>query len=82
MIELLYKDITEKIIGTSFEVHKFLGNAYLPARQGFHEVIYQWALSWELSNVGLSFAKEIEQDIFYKDLQVGAGTSISILLPV
>ena len=82
MIELLYKDITEKIIGASFEVHKFLGNASLPARQGFQEVIYQRALSWELSNVGLSFAREIEQDIFYKDLQVGAGTSISILLPV
>jgi hypothetical protein len=31
MIELLYKDITEKIIGASFEVHKFLGNACLPA---------------------------------------------------
>ena len=58
--ELKYKDITEKIIGASFEVHKFLGN-------GFQEVIYQRALAWEkLSNAGLSFAREIEQDIFYK----------------
>lgn len=59
--ELKYKDITEKIIGASFEVHKFLGN-------GFQEVIYQRALAYELTQVGLSFAREIEQDIFYKDM--------------
>ena len=51
--ELKYKDITEKIIGASFEVHKFLGN-------GFQEVIYQRALAWELAKAGLSFAREIE----------------------
>ena len=33
--ELKYKDITEKIIGVSFEVHKFLGNARLTGRAGF-----------------------------------------------
>ena len=65
--ELKYKDITEKIIGASFEVHKFLGN-------GFQEVIYQRALAWELSTAGLSFAREIEQEIFYKELQEPIGT--------
>jgi GxxExxY protein len=59
--ELKYRDITEKIIGCSFEVHKFLGN-------GFQEVIYQRALAWELKQARLTFAREIEQDIFYKDL--------------
>jgi hypothetical protein len=35
MTEIKYKDINEIIIGASFEVHKFLGNACLPAcRQG------------------------------------------------
>jgi len=67
MPELKYKDITEKIIGASFEVHKFLGN-------GFQEVIYQRALAWELSQAGLSFAREIEQDIFYKKLIEPVGT--------
>ncbi len=67
MTELKYKDITEKIIGASFEVHKFLGN-------GFQEVIYQRALAWELSNEGLSFDREIEQEIFYKELQEPIGT--------
>ena len=73
MTEIKYKDITEKIIGASFEVYKFLGNAYLPARQGFQEAIYQRALAWELSNAGLSFAREIEQEVFYKDFQEPIG---------
>ena len=65
--ELKYKDITEKIIGASFEVHKFLGN-------GFQEVIYQRALAYEMRKAGLSFAREIEQDIFYKELEEPIGT--------
>ncbi len=65
--ELKYKDITEKIIGASFEVHKFLGN-------GFQEVIYQRALAYEMRKSGLEFAREIEQDIFYKELEKPIGT--------
>jgi GxxExxY protein len=60
--KLKYKDITEKIIGCSFEVHKFLGN-------GFQEIIYQRALAYEMSLAGLEFDREIEQEIFYKNLQ-------------
>lgn len=66
-MELLYSDITEKIIGASFEVHKFLGN-------GFQEVIYQRALAYEMKKSGLYFAREIEQDIFYKELTEPIGT--------
>jgi GxxExxY protein len=65
--DLKYKDITEKIIGASFEVHKFLGN-------GFPEVIYQRALAYELTKFGLSYKREIEQQIFYKDLPKPIGT--------
>lgn len=68
MTQLKYKDITEKIIGASFEVHKFLGNACLPDRQGFPEVIYQRALAHEMREAGLSFEREIEQSIYYKNL--------------
>jgi GxxExxY protein len=67
MAELKYKDITEKIIGASFEVHKFLGN-------GFQKAIYQRALVWELRQAGLNFEREIEQDIFYKELPEPIGT--------
>ena len=64
---LKHKDITEKIIGAAFEVHKFLGN-------GFQEVIYQRALALELTRAGLTFAREVEQDIFYKELPEPIGT--------
>ena len=67
MEELKYKGITEKIIGSAFEVHKFLGN-------GFQEVIYQRALAWEMLQVGLTFSREIEQDIYYKELREPIGT--------
>lgn len=67
MEELKYKDITERIIGASFEVHKFLGN-------GFQEVIYQRALAYELRKAGLAFDREIEQDIYYKELEEPIGT--------
>jgi len=66
MKELKHKDITEKIIGAAFEVHKFLGN-------GFQEVIYQRALAYEMSQFNLSYNREIEQDIFYKELQEPIG---------
>ncbi len=67
MEELKYKDITEKIIGASFEVHKFLGN-------GFQEVIYQRALAHEMNQARLDFVREIEQAIFYKELKKAIGT--------
>ena len=67
MAELLHKEITEKIIGASFDVHSFLGN-------GFQKVIYQRASAWEMRQRGLEFNREIEQDIFYKNLPEPIGT--------
>src|SRR5690554_8122825 len=67
MKELKYKEITEKIIGAGYEVHKFLGN-------GFQEVIYQRALSYEMGKAGLNFKRELEQNIFYKDMENPIGT--------
>ena len=64
---LKHKDITQKIIGAAFEVHKYLGN-------GFQEVVYQRALAIEMRKAGLKFAREIDQDIFYKDFPKPIGT--------
>jgi len=64
---LKYKDITQKIIGAAFEVHKFLGN-------GFQEVVYQRALWVEMRKAGLAFEREIEQNIYYKDFPKPIGT--------
>jgi GxxExxY protein len=59
-----YSELTGKIIGCAMEVHKILGN-------GFQEVIYQRALAKEMSMQGLSFSREHDMEIFYKDEKVG-----------
>jgi GxxExxY protein len=64
---LKHSELTHTIIGCAFEVHKFLGN-------GFQEVIYQRALAYEFRKAGLDFAREIEQEIFYKELEEPIGT--------
>jgi GxxExxY protein len=65
-MDLKYKDITDKVLRASFEVHTFLGN-------GFQELIYQRALAFEFEQVRLSFAREIEQNIFYKNMEYPIG---------
>ena len=67
MEKLKHKDFTEKIIYGAFEVHNFLGN-------GFQEVIYQRALAYEMRVADLQFHREIEQEIFYKQLEEPIGT--------
>lgn len=59
-----YDDITYKINGCAMKVHNTLGN-------GFQEVIYQRCLAIELEKARLSFARELEQDIFYEQILVG-----------
>ena len=60
---LPFYELTQRIIGASFEVHKFLGN-------GFPEVIYQRALALEFGRLNISFKREIEKKLFYKDFQL------------
>ena len=59
-----YSELTSKIIGCAIEVHKRLGN-------GFQEVIYQRALEIEMRIANLSFTREHEMPIFYRDEQIG-----------
>lgn len=66
MTELLYEEITGRIIGSAFEVHSFLGN-------GFQEVIYQRALAWEMGQNGLDYKRELDCDIYYKNLSEPIG---------
>jgi GxxExxY protein len=62
--EYKYSELTAKIIGAAMEVHSFLGN-------GFQEVIYQRAFSYEMELRGILHAREVEMNVIYKDLQVG-----------
>jgi GxxExxY protein len=59
-----FNDCTSLIIGCAMRVHATLGN-------GFQEVIYQRALEIEMSLTGLSFTREMEMPIFYKEQLVG-----------
>lgn len=59
-----YSELTSKIIGCAMEVHKRLGN-------GFQEVIYQRALEIEMRMAHVSFTREHEMPIFYREEQVG-----------
>ena len=59
-----YSDLTGKIIGCAMEVHKILGN-------GFQEVIYQRALEKEMVLQTVTFSREHEMPIFYKEQQIG-----------
>lgn len=56
--------ITHKIIGCAMKVHSTLGN-------GIQEVTYQRALAIEMSVEGLSFQREMEMPIFYREEQIG-----------
>ena len=62
--EFKYSDITSKILASCFEVHKILGN-------GFQELIYQRALAEEMFLNNLSFHREFEMPIFYKEKHIG-----------
>jgi GxxExxY protein len=62
--EFLYKEITEKIIGAAFEVHKVLG-------YGFLERVYQKALQVELNRLGMRAELERKIKVLYKGVIVG-----------
>jgi GxxExxY protein len=64
MFDKKYSDITGRIIKASMQVHNSLGN-------GFQEVIYQRALAIEMNLENLSFAREFEMPIFYREQHIG-----------
>ncbi|HEX7585120.1 MAG TPA: GxxExxY protein [Prolixibacteraceae bacterium] len=62
--EYKYSALTEKIIGCAMRVHAALGN-------GFQEVIYQRAMAIEMADSGLTFSREHEMPVYYKNQQIG-----------
>jgi GxxExxY protein len=64
MAEYKFKEITEKIIGSSMKVHGTLGN-------GFQEIIYQRALEIEMQEAGLHFEREFSMPVYYKGKKIG-----------
>jgi len=60
MAKLLYEDLTYKIIGAVQEVYNELGSGYL-------ESVYEDALCYELDLKNLSYQRQIELDVHYKN---------------
>ncbi len=58
-MELLYKDLTEKIIGAAMEVHRELGC-------GFLEALYQEAFELELKLRKIEFLRQKPHRVAYK----------------
>jgi GxxExxY protein len=67
MAELLYKDLTEKIIKVFLEVYNQLG-------YGYSKDIYIEALAFEMHTQGLVYEKQEPIEIFYKEIKVGQYT--------
>ena len=61
---ILYEDITRKIIASAMKVHSTLGN-------GFQELIYQRAMELEMPYENLSFKREMEMPVYYRNEQIG-----------
>lgn len=59
-----YSELTSKIIKCAMTVHTALGN-------GFQEVIYQRALEIEMRDAGLTFNREFEMPIYYREQHIG-----------
>jgi GxxExxY protein len=64
--------LTQKIIGASIEVHKNLGCGLL-------ESIYEEALAYELELRQISFQRQVDIDVIYKD-KIIKGQRIDLLV--
>ena len=63
-MELLHKDLTEKIIKAFYTVYNELGF-------GFLEKVYENAMCYELSLMGLKYHKQKPISVNYKNKNVG-----------
>jgi GxxExxY protein len=64
MGQLKYQDLSEKIIGSAYHVHKELGH-------GFVEKVYKNALAIELGEAGLRCSCEVPPRVLYHGKIVG-----------
>ncbi len=64
MTDLLYKEITEQILGAAFEVWKVLG-------YGFLEKVYENALVEEFRRRNVSVQQQFAIEVYYKGVSIG-----------
>ncbi len=64
MADLLYKELSYKIVGILFKVHGELGG-------GYQEKYYQKAIALELKTNNLNFKEQVLIPLEYKELPIG-----------
>lgn len=62
MAEILYKELSYKIIGAAMEVHRTLGSAFV-------ESVFEGALAHEFDLQGVSYERQKRLPVFYKGKQ-------------
>ena len=72
-MELLYKELTGKIVDCAIIVHKSLG-------PGLLESAYEECLFYELQNCGLETLKQYPMPLIYKDKKLDIGYRIDLLV--
>jgi GxxExxY protein len=65
--------LTEMIIGAAIEVHRNTG-------PGLMESVYEECLSYELSQLGLSFQRQVRLPIAYKGVKLDCGLRMDLLV--
>ena len=65
MEELLYKELSGKIIAAAYKVYNTLG-------AGFLEKVYENALLYELRKQGINVESQVSINVYYEDMVVGA----------
>jgi GxxExxY protein len=65
--------LTEKIIGCAIEVHKAIG-------PGLLESAYEECLCYELSQSGLTFQRQVDLPVVYKEVKLDCGYRMDLLV--
>jgi len=72
-MELLYKELTGKIVDCAVTVHKLMG-------PGLLESAYEECLYFELQNQGIKISKQLPMPLIYKDRKLDIGYRIDLLV--
>ena len=67
------KDLTEKIIGSAIEVHKYWG-------PGLIESVYEKSLARELELLGVKCKQRVDLPLEYKGVDVGDGLRLDLIV--
>ena len=65
--------LSNKIIGTAFELHKNFGSGLL-------ESAYENALAYDLKEIGLNIKQQVSMPFIYKEIKLDIGYRLDLLI--